>query len=140
MGDPTTRNREPEVLGLAVELTPGEPGLGTSGSRLRVHPYALHRREVYDDTPVARRVAGHGVASAAHRHHQFILAGEVHCGGDICNAGAASDQRRSAVYHRVEDGAGCIVAVVLWAYQLAAEGSRELLHSCFFEGFAQGHA
>ena len=140
MGDPTTSDREPEVLGLAIELAPGEPGLGTGGSRLRVHPHALHRREVYDDASVARRVAGHGVASAAHRHHQFILAGEVHRGGDICNAGTAGDQSRSAVYHGVEDGAGCIVAVILRSYQLAAEGGRELLHGCFFEGFAQRHA
>ena len=101
MGDPTTSDREPEVLGLAVELAPGEPGLGTGDSRLRVHPNALHRREVYDDASVTRRVAGYRVASAAHRHHQFILAGKVHRGGDICNAGAAGDQRQSMVYHRV---------------------------------------
>src|SRR5919107_524946 len=140
MGDSPTSDREPEVLGLAVKLAPGETGLGAGGPLLRVHPHTFHRREVYDDAPVARRVAWHGVTSAAYRHHQFILAGEVHCGANVCDAGAASDQGRSAVYHRVEYGAGCIVAVVLRAYELSTEVGRELPHDGFFEGFAQGHA
>src|SRR3712207_6464871 len=100
------------MLGLAIELAPSKPGLGAGGARLWIDPNALHWGEVYDDAAVTRRIAGYGVPPAPHRNDQLILARKVHRSSNICDAHAAGDQSRTPVDHRVEDGAGCVVAVV----------------------------
>jgi hypothetical protein len=97
------------------------PGLGAYRARLGIYPDALHRREVYDETPVAHPVAGYGVSSAAHCNHQFVLAGKVHRGDHVGDARAAGDQRWVPVDHAVKDGAPGIVSIVATPDQLAAK-------------------
>jgi hypothetical protein len=50
------------------------------------------------------------VAAAAHPDLQLVGAGEADRGGDVGRAGAAGDQRRPPVDHRVPDLPGLVVA------------------------------
>ena len=64
VGDDPARRREPERLGLAVELAPEHAGLRPRRARLRIDADALHRPEVDDDAAVADR---HGPGSCGRR-------------------------------------------------------------------------
>ena len=77
------------------------------------------------------------MATAADSERQAILAREVHGIDHVRCPRGAHDERWPLVDHGVVDLAGFVVAVVLRTYQLASEARRELLHSCFFEGFTQ---
>jgi hypothetical protein len=75
-----------------------------------------------------------------YRKQKIVCSSEVdplnHVGGSC----TADDHRRTPVDHPVEDRASGVVAAVFRAYELAAQVSRELLHDCFFDGLAHGHA
>ena len=64
VGHDPTRRRQPERLGLVVELAPEHAGLDPGCARLRVDPDPLHRAQVDDDAAVADRQAGQTVPSA----------------------------------------------------------------------------
>ena len=57
VGDDPARRRQPERLGLAVELAPEHAGLDPRRARLRVDADPLHRPQVDDDAAVADREA-----------------------------------------------------------------------------------
>src|SRR5215207_46047 len=136
MGDATTGGREAKLLGLAVELAPCNTSLGTCSMGIGIYPYTLHRREVYNDTPFAHRVAGYGMSLAAHRHHQLIVADEVHTSHNVGHATTTGDQGWMPVDHAVKHGASSIIPLVVGPNQLAAEVRCEFLDGRFLKGFA----
>ena len=70
-------NSEPERLRLAVELTEQHTCLHARGTRVRIDPHALQRREVDHQRVVCDRETRKGVAAAAHRDRQAALASEL---------------------------------------------------------------
>jgi len=66
------------------------------------------------------------VAAAAHGDYEVPLAGEPHGGPDVGDAGAARDERWSAVDGTVPDAAGGLVWRIACADQLPTELSREV--------------
>jgi hypothetical protein len=71
----------------------------------------LNGRQVAVDL-ISPWIARHAMATAAHRDHQIVLAGELDALNDVRRAGAARDQRRAFVNHGVEDLPGEFIAVV----------------------------
>src|SRR5262245_15563867 len=87
--DLTAGCREAERLCLAIELAPGQAGLGACGSMSRIDPDTLHWREVDHHALVADRVARHVVAAPAHGHLETVGARELDRCDHVCGAGAA---------------------------------------------------
>ena len=93
----------PKAAALAVEVAEQRPGADECAARQRIHAHAAHGREVDHQPAVADRLAGEAVAAAAHGDEQVVGAGEVHRARDVGRAGAARDDRGTAVEHAVPD-------------------------------------
>jgi hypothetical protein len=113
-GDHTHGGRKPEGLRLAIELTDGEAGFGPHGTRCTIDANTLHGRKIDHEPVVADRLAGNAVTTATHCDGQVVLAGKAHACDHVRRAGAARDDRRTAINDPVEDDASCIVSRLAW--------------------------
>jgi hypothetical protein len=104
---------EPEGLRLVIEVRPGHAGLGDGALRHRVHPHALHGRQVDDHSTVGDGEPGQTVRAAAHRHLQVLAAGELDGRQHVGGARAPDDERRMLVDHPVPDRSGRLVPSVV---------------------------
>jgi hypothetical protein len=111
---------QPERLRLVVELAQGKARLGPRPPPRRIHPHALHGRQVEHQAAVAHRLARDVVAAAAYREQEIVRVGEVDAPDHVGGARATNDQRWALVDHAVEDGASSVVAVFFRAHDLAA--------------------
>jgi len=112
VGDDPPRDREPECLRLAIELSDQYPGLRPDGLCLGIDPDALHQPEVDDDAAVADGQPGEAVAAAAHGRLEARPAREPQRRDDVRDPGAACDQRRETVDRPVPDLALLVVGGV----------------------------
>src|SRR5204862_3954244 len=111
-GKAAARDGEAVHLRRAVELAPGETGLGAAGLGIRVDVDALHQREVDHEAVVDGAVAGGRVAAGAHGDRQAVVAAVVHGGDHVFGGRAARDQRRMAVEEAVPDDSCFVVSGV----------------------------
>src|SRR6202043_1586306 len=79
----------PKACVSSVVFAPSQASLGPRGARLRIDPYALHRRQVDHQPALAHGVAGDVVAAAAHREQEPVGAGKTHRRDDVGRPGAA---------------------------------------------------
>jgi hypothetical protein len=116
-GNPGGRH-EPEHGRQAVQLRlPIDVAERTAGLRLgdttgRIDPHPAQQRHVDHQAAFADRQPGDVVAATAHRAEQAVLPGEAHGLHHVGGAGAARDQTRAAIDHRVPDLAHLLVARV----------------------------
>ena len=127
VGDDPARGREPERLGLAVELAPEHAGLDPRRARLRVDADPLHRPQVDDDAAVADRQARIAVAPASDGDREAGAPGEPDRRHHVGHAGAARDQRREAIDRPVPDPAVLVVGRAAGADELALERRAQLV-------------
>ena len=78
VADDAAGGSEAVGLGGPVEFAPEHPAGCGGGLCLRVDANRLHVREVDHQPALAHRQAGDGVAAAADRHLEVVLAGEPH--------------------------------------------------------------
>jgi hypothetical protein len=97
MGDDATGHRQPEGLGLVVDVPPQTTALCPHRSRQWVDPHAGHGRQVDHQAAVAHRVAGHGVTPASDRDRQLPLLSEAHGGQHVGGPRTAGDDGRLAL-------------------------------------------
>jgi hypothetical protein len=71
--------------------------------------HAAHAGQVDHQPVVAQGAARNVVAAAAHRQRQAVVARKRHAGEHVGSAGAAHDQRRTAIDHRVPDRPGSVI-------------------------------
>ena len=109
LGHHAHRHRQPEHLGLAVQVADRHAALRPDPPRARVDPHAAHRRQVDDQAGVAHGVARHVVPAAAHGDRQTVLAPEGHGGSDVGDPDALGDEPRALVHHAVPHRAGLVV-------------------------------
>ena len=133
-GDPGGRDRatgggQPEGLGLPVELTPGQAGLGLGAAPGRVDPHALHRRQIDDYAVVAYRFPRDVVPAAPDRDGQVLLDAELQRCQHIGDPRAAGDHRRPLIDHPVVHPAGDVVARVFPTDHQAAQRRPQCLKS-----------
>ncbi len=133
VGDDARGNREPELLGLAVELAEQHACLHPHRSRLGVHPDALHRPQVDDQAVVAHGQTGEAVASPAHRHQQVAPARETHGCADVGDTGAPGDEAGAAVDRAVPHLAVLVVAGVSRTDELTAHRRLQLVERTCLE-------
>src|SRR5207244_4264446 len=69
----TDRGREPEPLGLAVELAQCDPRLDAGGPLDGVDADRLHRREIDHEAAIAHRITGNVVTAATNREPESVL-------------------------------------------------------------------
>src|SRR5262245_66487417 len=122
MRDGSADRRQPEELGLAVELAPEHTCLRARGAGRRIDPDSLHPREVDDEPSVTERVARDSVAARAHTDQQITLACEADRGDNVRHAGAAGNASWTAVDRAVPDRASLVVPLVFGADHGAPEG------------------
>ena len=133
VGDDPAGCRQPELLGLAVELAPEHACLGRRGARLRIDADPLHRPQIDHDAAVADRQAGEAVAAAADRDLEPRLASESQRGDHVGHVGAAGDQRRGSVDRPVPDLAMLVVVGIRPTDELPLEAAFKLAQGCFVD-------
>ena len=111
-GEAAAGDGEAVHLRRAVELAPGETGLGAAGLGVGVDIDALHQREVDNEAVVDRAVTGGGVPAGAHGDRQAVVAAVVHGGHHVSGGRAARDQRRMSVEEAVPDDSCFVVSGV----------------------------
>ena len=127
--DQAARHREPEGLGLAIDVAPGRAALDPGAAPLRIDPHAAHRREIDHHAVVADRVARDVVAATADRDRQVVLAGERDRVEHIVRAPAADDHGRAAVDHRVPHRASGVVGLVAGDQDVSPDRAPQLLEN-----------
>jgi hypothetical protein len=119
--DDAAGGRQSVLAGREVDLAPCAAAADAHGARLRIDLDVAQQREVDHDAVVARPQPGAVVPAAADGERQVVLARESDGPGHVLGPGAARDQRRPLVDHRVVDLAGLVVVGVLRADQPALE-------------------
>ncbi len=109
--DPAGRG-EPEGLGLVIEIGKRRAAFHARRPVGRIDVDGIHRRQIDYEAIVAHRRARDVVSAAADRHLQVVLAGEVHGGDDVGDAGATHDQGRAPVDHGIPERARFVVVRV----------------------------
>ena len=128
-----------EGLSLDVKVDPDNSGFSAGSLLHRVHPYALHGRQVNHESTVTNGVSGEAVPNAPHREQQIVNPSEIHRIDDIRRTGATDDDGRLAVDHGVPDGAHFIVSVVSGQDHLTAQLPIQLLNYLIADdGFGPG--
>ena len=113
------------VIDLSGQAARGDPrSLGR-----RIDPYALHHRKIDNETIIDAAEPGSIMAAATYGDGQILLAAEVHSRDHIGRVGAARDQMRPLVDHRVIKLARLIVFGVVAADKRAAQALREFRNS-----------
>jgi hypothetical protein len=79
---------------------------------VRVHPDALHQRQVEHQPAVTRPEPPAVVAAAPHRQQQALVPGEVHAGPYIRDVGGPGDQARVFVDHGIIDPTGLFIGIL----------------------------
>ena len=118
--DPAGR-RKAVLVRRAVDLAPRAAAADADRARLGIDLDVLQRREVDHDPVVAGPEPGAVVPAAADGQQQAAVASEADDARDLVCVGAARDQRRPPVDHRVVDLARLVVAGVLRPDQPPAE-------------------
>ena len=126
LGHHAHRDRQPERLGLAVQVADGHAALRPDRSRAGVDPHGAHRRQVDDQAAVADGVARHVVPAAAHGDRQTVLAPEGHGGPNVGDPDALHDEPRALVHHAVPHRAGLVVAGILGPDHAPSKPSGQL--------------
>ena len=113
-----------------IDITGDAAGADPRRPLRRVNAHALHQREV-DDQPVVDAAEPRPVmAAAADGDRQPVVAAEIDRRNDVSGIGAARDQERALIDHRVIELARFIVFRVIASEHRPAEALRE-----FGDGF-----
>ena len=120
--DDATGDRQPEGLGLAIDIPPGRPALDAHDTSVGIDPHATHRRQIQHQPVIADAVAGDAMSSSPHRGQQLLLAGQVDRVDDISGARALHDQARAAICQAILDNPGLVIPVVLRRQQPTPKG------------------
>jgi len=115
----------PEQVGVLV-------GAGGQGVAVDGDPGEI--REVDHETVVDDGAAGDVVAAAADGDPEVRLAGEPDRRGDVVCRGDADDDPGEPVDAAVPEGAGVVVALVLWGDHVAGDGGAEVGDELLVEG------
>ena len=99
---------ESEIL---IEAGIAALGLDPRDARRGIDPHGFHRTQVDHHPAVADRAAGDVVPAAAHRGHDALRACEVDRSANVGRAGAAHDQRRASIDHRIPYAARGVVSL-----------------------------
>jgi len=130
-GDLTASGRQPEGLGLLIELSPRHACVGAGRAVRRIDAHALRPAEIDHQAAIAHGTAGDVVPASADCHDEIVSPGKVDASHHIRCAGTAGDQRRVPIDHAIPDLACPILAVVRAQQQPAAQSVSELFHERF---------
>ena len=103
---------EAVLVRCGVDVAQQRTSLHAHHPRRGVDRDVVHRRQIDDESVVDATQTGAVVTAAADRDPEAAVAGELNRGRDIGLVGAVRDCRRMLVDHRVEEGAGLVVARV----------------------------
>src|SRR6516225_7144919 len=109
-----------ELLRLLVKIRQRRAGLNTGGARGRIDMDRLHQREVDQEPALADSVSGDVMAAAPHREQKLSVPSKLDRFDDVGSTHAARHDGRTAVDHRVPDGASGLVSVLTWQGEIAA--------------------
>src|SRR5207237_9068779 len=123
--DASTGRGKPMALGGGIELAPVHSRLRPHHPCLRIDVDPLHRREVEHDPVVAYGVSVDTVTAALDGEGHACIAREEDAGDDASRTRAPHDGPRTAIDHRVEDGACLVVAVVTRLEEIALEAPAD---------------
>lgn len=88
----SSRSGQPESLRFAVEVTPGEPGLGAHRLPEGVDADAPHGRQIDHQPVVADGVPRDAVPTSTYGNQKFVRMRELHAGNDVAGACSARNQ------------------------------------------------
>jgi hypothetical protein len=128
MGDVASRGGQAERLRGPVQVAEQRTARHPGATPVGVDAHRAQQRQVYHQAALRHRDAEHAVAAAAHPDLQVPRTGEADRGGDVGRAGAAGDDGRPPVHHRVPDLSGLVVAVLVGQQDLALEAAAERCH------------
>ena len=124
--DAAAGDREPELLRLAVELTPVDARLDARGAALRIDAHSFQCAQIEHDPAVAAREARDRVAAAAECEREAGQPRQPDRADHVRRAGRAQDRRGAAVEHPVENLSGLVVAGVAGLDHVAAKALAQL--------------
>jgi hypothetical protein len=101
-------------LCFAVELIPQHAALSAHRARVRVHVYALHRRQIDHQAVVDRRPPRDVVPSAAYRDLEAERAGQSNGIDDVGNTAATGNRSGMLVDEPVVHPAPLVVGRIGW--------------------------
>src|SRR5215467_4040694 len=107
------RYRQPEGLGLVVDIAPDATGIHVCSAPRWIDPNSPEPGQVDDQPVVAGGVAGDVMASTAHSSNQAMPSCDFECRHHICRSGAARHQSGATPDGAVPDRRGGLVAVVV---------------------------
>ena len=99
----SARRREAMRLGRAIEIRPGRAAANPRPLCRRIDTHGSHHRQIDQQATVARTAARSVVPTTPDREQHSVLARIVDRRTHIIGRGAAGDQRRLLVEHRVPD-------------------------------------
>jgi hypothetical protein len=114
-----------------VEVAEGAARLDRRAAGFRVHPNALHRREVDHEAFIADSISRDVMPAPADRDEHAFLARELNGLDHIFRPRAAGDERGPAVDHGVPDLAHFAVGRVTRKKYIPLELRPELVDLCF---------
>ena len=120
------RDGKAVLLRGCVELGERDARLHARGARGGIHDDALHRRQVDHEAVVAHGIAGDVVARAFDRDQQVVRGREANRLLHLRRRGAARDQARPAIDHRIPDGPRLVIAGRRRCQQAIAERGLQL--------------
>jgi hypothetical protein len=128
VGDVAGGGGQPEPLGGPVEVaeqrTAADPGPAPVG----VDANRAQRRQVDHQAALRHRDPQDAVAAAANPQLQVVRTAEAHRGGDVGGAGAAGDDRRPPVDHRVPHPPGLVIGILAGQQDPPFEGAAQPRH------------
>jgi hypothetical protein len=128
VGDVAGRGGQPVGLGGPVQVAQQRAATHPGATPVRVDPDRPHRRQVQHQPAVGHRDAQDAVAAAPHPQLQPQRPAQAHRGGDVGGAGAAGDDRRAPVDHRVPHLPRGVVAVLVGQQDLPMEAAAQPCH------------
>ena len=108
-----------------IELPEQRSGFEIRALCFGIHAHTLHGLQVDYEPALARRFAGQAVPARAHRRQQPVFPSEVDGAPHVGGAGAAGDQSRMPIEHRIPDSASGIVRRMVLTQDLASHARSE---------------
>ena len=122
-----------------VDLAQQASAAGAHDPALGVDRHRAHRAEVDHEAFIARALAGDAVATAAHRHHEIVIASKGERRDHVIVRQAAHNAGRPPVEHAVPHTARLVVARIRGKQHRAVKAGPQAIE-CEIGGTRHGHA
>ena len=116
-----------ERVGGMIDIARRATSINTNGSVRRIDTYALHQRQVDDQSVITAAKARAVVSATANGDEQSVVASELHRADDIGCIDALRDQARPLVDHAVVEAAYFVIRRVVGLDHRAAHAGDERL-------------